>query len=239
VHTGAPGKYLLSSLLRCHECGANYVIASQTHCACASQVNGCKHYCGNTLRVARTLVEDRILDDVERRLLAPAVIAAFCKEVPRRLAELYTAPKPDNGARRAELETEIANLVAALARRGESPAIESQLKLLEGEKARLEAETAIPTAKVLRAIPRRADDYRNMVANLGDAVKRNAGVARADLRALFPGGEIRLRLSADRTCLEPAVPESLGGQLIQLAVSNGLKNNRVAGEGFEPSTFGL
>ena len=90
-------------------------------------------------------------------------------------------------------------------------------------------------------VPRIAESYRALVADLGNAALHDVGRARAELRRLL-GSEIRLLPSEDRTFLEAEGPE-VGTRLVELAVANGLnfkeKNKVVAGEGFEPSTFGL
>lgn len=127
--TGTPGRYLFSTMLKCADCGASFVMVGRTHYRCAPQANGRKHFCRDTLSVKRVVVERVLLADLKERLLSPAVIDAVCKEVPKRVAHL-SAPKPVDNARIATLRAEIANLSDAVGSRllRTSPAIAQRLQ---------------------------------------------------------------------------------------------------------------
>ncbi|MFI4952899.1 MAG: recombinase family protein [Burkholderiales bacterium] len=237
--SGPPGKYLFSTLLKCDVCGSSFVMSGATHYACASMVNGRRPFCGNRGRVKRTVVEAALLRDVQTELLAPEVVKAICKEVPKRLAALTKQADVDE-RRVAEIEAENERLVDSIARMAGSVQLEGRLKRNEAEIARLRSSASAPAVKVGRIIPKLAETYRAVIADLGDVALRDVGRGRADLRRLY-GGEIRIRPSADGSCLEAAVPGK--DRLVQLAVANGLgfgaTTSGVAGTGFEPVTFGL
>ena len=52
ARTGREPKYLLSGLLKCGICGANFVIGDKRHYVCSSHTNGGQHACKNHLRVS-------------------------------------------------------------------------------------------------------------------------------------------------------------------------------------------
>jgi site-specific DNA recombinase len=236
---GPPGKYLFSSLLKCDVCGSTFVLSNRTHYACASMVNGRRKFCGNNVRVKRTTIEAALLRDIKDELASPEVVKTICAEVPKRLAAL-TKRTESNGKRVAELEAENARLGDSIGRMGGSATLEARLARNETELARLTVEANAPTVKIERLLPKLADGYRTLVADLGNVALRDVSRGRTELRRLY-GGEIRLRQSKDGSHLEAAVPGK--ERLIDLAVANGFgfhaSTSRVAGEGFEPSTFGL
>lgn len=81
---------------------------------------------------------------------------------------------------------------------------------------------------------RAADRYRALVANLAEVTLPRVAEARQQIKELV--GEIKLVPTAEGY-LEAQLTGSYSG-LVKLAVGTKL-NNLVAGEGFEPSTFGL
>ena len=74
-----------------------------------------------------------------------------------------------------------------------------------------------------------------MVNDLGRLSKQHVAQAREQIRELV--GEIRLAPTAEGY-LEAVLAGRYEG-VLKLAVGAKLNNNMVAGEGFEPSTFGL
>src|SRR5205814_4211285 len=61
-------KFLLSGLLTCGLCGSNFVMVSQYQYGCASYTNGGANLCGNSMRVARRIVEERLLEGIKTDL---------------------------------------------------------------------------------------------------------------------------------------------------------------------------
>jgi hypothetical protein len=83
-------------------------------------------------------------------------------------------------------------------------------------------------------LPRARERYVALVRDLGNLSKRHVAQAREQVRELV--GEIRL-VPTPEGYLEAVMTGTYAG-LVKLAVGAKL-NNLVAGEGFEPSTFGL
>jgi site-specific DNA recombinase len=218
---GAPGKYLFSGLLICAECGGRYIVANPTHYACGSVRDGKTHLCSNRLRVKKTLVEAKLLEGVQRKLLAPEVEERVAAEFRERMAIAARAPKVDK-ARIATLRAEIERLVDAVATGAlaPSPTVRERQQRAEAELARLESDAAVPVAKVTRMVPKVAESYRELVADLPNVLLHDVARARVELRRLL-GSEIRLHPSEDRTYLNAELPD-VGDRLVQLAVANAL-----------------
>ena len=110
-----------------------------------------------------------------------------------------------------------------------------ELEKLEAEQTRLQqaiTSTTNKVDKVVTLLPRAQERYREIIERLGSV--RSADEAREQIRTLL--GEIKLIATADGYLEAELVGRYEG--LVKLAVGAKL-NNVVAGEGFEPSTFGL
>jgi site-specific DNA recombinase len=247
ARTGAGPKYLFSGLLKCSECGANFVVVSAYQYGCSSNVNGGKHACANTLRVSRALVEQKLLAGIKRDLFHPAAVAEFKREVTRALTEHKRKQKPDLAAVRrklAEVEKQIGHIIAAIKAGAFSEQLKGELDGAEAERKQLQAALNVDTRevdKVADMLPRALDNYRELVEDLGDATQREVARARTQIKHML-GGEVRLTPAEDRTHLVAEMAGDYAG-LLRLAggkAGAGLsKINVVAGVGFEPTTFGL
>lgn len=181
--TGRGPKYLLSGLLKCGTCGAAYVMASATSYACASFVNGGAAACSNNARFRRDAVEAAILEGIRRDLATPEAAEEVCRRVRTRLREL-SKPKPMNEARIAELETQIANLIDAVAVGGlrGSAGLAERLRVAESELASLKAQAAtVDTGKIERLLPDLVARYTRTLERLPEIVTRDVTRGRAAL----------------------------------------------------------
>ena len=196
---GRPSRYPLSGLLRCAECGASYTMADARAYACASQVNGAA--CANTIRVARTLAEDRILASVKADLRDPEVIAEAERRFARALADRM---KPDTRAlaRIAELEREVDNLVGAIAggMMKASLALARRLAAAEEELARLKAAQQARAPVIARIGPRVAERFERIVTDLEGRLRRDPERSRMALIEAI-GPQIVLRPDESRRFL--------------------------------------
>ncbi len=238
ARTGRQPKYLLSGLLKCGLCGANFVIGDQRHYVCASHVDGGQHACGNHLRVARVIAESRILAGIKAELLAPEYLDEFKREFRALRAAQHSARKAASEARRArlsELEQEIGHLIDAVAKGLLSPAIKARLEAAESERSELLSDRGGQSERAADVLSRLSDTYRELVENLEHIPERHIPRARASLSGMT-GGAIRLIPDEGRRCLTAELSLD-GGRLLEMAT--GRKINVVAGAGFEPATFGL
>jgi hypothetical protein len=193
-------KFVLSGILRCHLCGANYTICDSREYACSSNRDGAA--CSNAVRVPRKHIEDVLLRGPESgfaALLDPAGIERMAK----RMQTYYTEQMKARQTRATERPKELQNLTARLERlrarlKAGDPdmtADEIQAAIDRAEAKRRELEAQQPeakrSAKVLSILPRAAKEFRKQVAMGLDGDPRAALKARVFLREWF-GGKIRL-----------------------------------------------
>ena len=192
---GGKAKHLFSTLIECGTCGANYVMTDKKFYGCSSFKHGGPAACSNDFRVKREILEPGLAEGIQRVLLSPEGIDEFRRRVVKRLADMRRKPS-ESKFRVADLEREVGNLADAIASGAlkASPALGARLAAAEAELEKLRAtEAPAEASKVDRLIPRVADDYREMVANLPKAVKQDVDRARASIRQ-FLGGKIRVEV---------------------------------------------
>lgn len=142
------GKFLLSGLLKCSECGSNLVAITSRGCSAYScnkhRVRGNKA-CTNNLRVSRTLVEDIMLAEIQSHFLDPDVILKLAAELHRKLNEMTqpTAKRIRDAERRvSDLKTQAGCLVEFVMKGDTSDTIRAKLAETERELRLLEQEIA-------------------------------------------------------------------------------------------------
>jgi hypothetical protein len=217
--TGPGPRYLFSTLLECGVCGANFVVVDKYCWGCSSHKHGGKSACPNNLRLKRDLVESGLLDGLRRELLSPEAIAEFRRRVIKRMAEQQRRPAA-SAARIAALKSQVVNLVEAIATGAlkSSPALAARLQAAESELAALrDQETPREVRKVDRVIPRIDEAFRELVADLPNAIKRDVDRARATVRQ-YAGNSIRVetdgkvvRFMSESRRIEQTILIAVGG----------------------------
>ena len=240
VRVGRGPKYLLSGVLKCDECDSNFVVSDYYRYACGGHLNRGASVCKNDLRVSRKLVEERCLAALRDELLTPEAVERIIQKTTRLLAERNREREPELDRLQRQLtkiESELANIMKAIKAGILTASTKAELERAEAERARLHdaiKTSAAKADKVTTLLPRAAERYRAVVNDLACLSKQHVAQAREQIRELV--GEIRLVPMADGY-LEAVLTGRLEG-VLKLAVGAKL-NNLVAGEGFEPSTFGL
>lgn len=131
--------YLLTGLMRCHECGASYVVASGSkpsdplfQCATTRERGG--DACSNYFKVRRSEIEQVILRDIQEHLLSTPVLSAIVGKVNEKIKAKLKALK-QSSARvvkdQGNLETQIHNIVEHISKHGQSDALQAKLEGLE------------------------------------------------------------------------------------------------------------
>jgi len=194
--TGASPKYLFSGLLKCGSCGANYIVVDKTHYGCAGRKDRGEAYCDNTLKVSRKVVEDRLLEGIQKELLAPEYMELFVKETQRLLNERQRekrGAKDDLTKRLERVEKEISNIMAAIKAGILTQTTKSELEKAEAEKREIEKALAgSPGAdKVVSILPRVVDTYKRLIGDLRAPLQADVVKARGKLKTLL-GDEIKL-----------------------------------------------
>ncbi len=181
--------------------------------------------CSNSLKVKRSTIEQVLLAGVKDSLLSDDAYRAFEAEA----RALLKQAKPDPSAARRRLgqaRKELDNLMAAIRAGIITPTTKAALQHAEQQAADAQEELlAIERFEPTQILPRAREIYRDLVARL-EAVE-DVTAAREALRSLI--GNVRL------------VPENgtLTAEMQNAGLAGVLQITLVAGEGFEPSTFGL
>ncbi len=204
---GVRPKYLFSTILKCGQCGASFIMRNQTKYGCGSYANGSKHACRNNIYVRRDLVEKKLLEGIRQDLFTPEALALFKKETVRLLAEERRKQKPDTKNLQKELsETQrvVENIMAAIKAGIFTDSTKGELVKAEAEVKRLEAALKVDTKqldKVASFLPKAVDRYKQLVNNLENVTQRDVARARAQIKKLV-GGEIKLYPSETGDFLE-------------------------------------
>lgn len=197
LRAGGKPRYLLSGLLTCAECGAHYVIAGPNSYACSSYVNG--RACNNSLRVRRDQVERSLLEPVRDRLLAPDRVNRMAREMQRMFADHIRAVGEHAKTAPIEVKDINARIERLQARRaaGDPDMTDDEwaAAIDRAQAKRQELLGARPTdagmGKVLAALPKAAELYREQIAAGLDGNPEEATKARLTLRKIF-GGKVPL-----------------------------------------------
>lgn len=204
VNQGGTPKYLLSGLLRCSTCGANYVGVNGTEYGCSSHRDGGP--CDNAIRVKRTHAENVLLGKLRSDLLSPESIRVIAQDMQAAYAERTKAMQ----TREAEQPKELLELTARIERlrarlkAGDPDMTDDELQVAidRAEGKRRELADLQPevkrSARVLAMLPKAADLARREIAEALAGNSRAALKARVFLKDVC-GGEVRL------------VPEAGGG----------------------------
>jgi site-specific DNA recombinase len=238
---GGQFKFLFSGLLKCGQCQANFVIVAPDVYGCASVVNRGKAVCTNSLRVRRDVVESRLLRGIKRDLFSDEGIALFIKETTKLLTEQNKALGADRERaekRQSEIEQHIAHVMMAIKAGIITASTKAELEKLEAEKATVAQELREENAgrnTLAVMLPRAVERFKRLVGQLEHVTAGHVVAVRPHLRALL-GGHVTLYPHADGYLNAEMTGEYSG--LIKMCGFAG-KLGVVAGEGFEPSTFGL
>jgi site-specific DNA recombinase len=216
---GRGPKYLFSGLLRCGQCGAAYTMASAHSYACASFVNGGSSACSNNARFRRDEAEDALVKGIRLQLEEPQVVDEVCRRVRARLREL-SRPAPASAARIAQLETEVANMVEAIAGgalRG-SQTLAERMRTAELELSGLKATAATPVAAdVERLLPDLAAQYFGALVRLPafimgqDPVRARSEIEQRIGRITVDPTETKIDFYNDKSHLVAALCRAVGG----------------------------
>ncbi len=247
ARTGAGPKYLLSGLLKCGTCGANYVMLDSYRYGCAKNKDRGSAVCANSLKVEKKKIEHTLLCAIKKRLLTPEALEKFREALSneaKRQIDATSAGSKFAHKRLSDVQREIGRLIASI-KAGVDPIIlRDDLNRLHQERdvleqERVQSEHCAPQATEIIAIAIRR--YDDVIKHLEDMLMSRVPEARQLLRALF-GGSIELMPRDDGT-LETKMAGMAAGLFSLFCLTPNLLDrsqiNVVAGTGFEPVTFGL
>ncbi|CAA7621083.1 recombinase family protein [Magnetospirillum sp. UT-4] len=184
-------KHILSGLVRCGCCGASYTVNNRDRMACTRRKEAGAEACsnGHTIRIAD--LEQRVLDGITAKLLAPEVLAEYLKtyhEERKRLQVESGRRQADLKKRLPALEKEIANLADAIAEHGYSKVLGDRLAKLERERDDVTAKLATIEEEdnVVLLHPRAVDAYKKAVGELSRLMEGDDQARREAMAVLRP-----------------------------------------------------
>lgn len=185
---GAGPKYLFSGLLRCGTCGGSIVVVDRYRYGCGTNKDRGQTVCENAHRVARTEIENRLLEGIKTDLLSEASFRVFESEA---RAALKTAQHdldaPKERLRQALRERD--NIMAAIRQGIITPSTKAALEAAEAAVVAFERECeAAQRYEPTQMLPRAREIWRGMVQRLAE-LDDLAG-AREVIRELL--GEIKI-----------------------------------------------
>lgn len=240
ARSGRGPKYLLSGLLKCGECNANYVLVNKHEYGCAIHRDRGGAACSNKLKVKRLLLESRIFGSFKDILLTPENIAHFEHEAKRHLAAALKEKNQAQGSDQYKLkhiEQEISNLIKALKSGIVSTTIQQELEKLEQEKQVYEKRLNVELYE-LKEMHRILPVIKNSFTDILNGTKAIPTEKIAKLR-----NHVQMLLG------QPITLKNIGGLvaevhaqysgLLKLSGISGDKLSVVAGARFELTTFRL
>lgn len=138
-------RHILSGLIKCGVCGANYVVGSKDYYRCASVKE--RGTCGNSTTIRISRVEELALSTLQSELLTDEHAKLFATEFNREVDRLRRDESSRDGEakqRLALLEVEVENLAANMLAGVVSPTIVRMLDEREAECAALRRRIARP-----------------------------------------------------------------------------------------------
>ena len=241
-------KSLLAGLLICGVCGGPYTTLHRGRFGCA------QHYrrgtCENGRTVVRADIENRVLDGLRDKLLAPdkveIAVREFYDEMKRLLQEAHAATAHHHHELH-DVDRKIRKIVTVIENGGVNPSLLQRLTELESRKAEIQASLSATLPELPTPHPNAAKIYAARVAKLADVL--------ADPEAARDAAEI-IRSLVDKVVLTPGekrgqINAELHGELAAIArlatekqksltpYDTGVRLSVVAGAGFEPATFRL
>ncbi len=204
---GEPRKnYLMSGLIKCGICDARLIVVGKG--SRDDAVYGCSFNwhrgakaCPNNIRITRSVLEDRVIYALERRLMNPDMITLLIEMVNREIEKQWNELRSDRQRLLVERKTitdELQNLIRFIARGNDSAAIsqaildkEAELEVIESQMARA---SGGPNCDKLRADPKSIVAW---VTRLKTLVNDDITAARVEIGKVI-GELIAIPASQDR-----------------------------------------
>ncbi len=197
-----PNAMMIGCLLTCGQCGHKFVILDSTRYGCSGWKYRGLSVCSNTTMAPRKLVEELLLDAIQRDLFTEEGQALFIQETTKLLAAQRRGQQPDHQKatqRLREVEQEIDHLMTAI-----KAGILTQSTKAALERAEAEHVTLLKTvqgqytqqAKVTAFLPNAIGRFKTLLDDLSTVTQLQVDRARGLLRVLL-GHAITLHPCSD------------------------------------------
>lgn len=186
---GRNPKYLLSGIIRCGQCSGAYVIVDYYRYGCATNKDRGDAACSNRIKIARTILEGKLLAGIKAELLSEKAYQLFEQEVRQLLKEQHPDPRQAK-QEITKAQTEIDNIMLAIRQGIITPSTKQALeqaeaKLIAAQQKLKDIQAWQPT----QILPRAREIYRNLVQKLEHI--QDVISAREAIKAIV--GEIELK----------------------------------------------
>ncbi len=247
-HRASTSPNLLTGFMKCGVCGRNLTIVSgrgkHNHPRYGCPFNANRGACSNGLKERADVLEDRLFSQLQNAVLQPEAIDYAVQEFERQLQSSLAGLDNKIGRmrRRSEqLQHEIGNLASTAAQCGPTPALVKEINTRQQELDDI-------TRQLLSAEP---DSVSAEIGRIRQFVTRQLGDIRQLLKVDVQKAKAELEKHVTSIRMVPQVEGKKGhyiaegewdllGGYGEAAGNSATKRIRmVAGEGFEPSTFGL
>ena len=162
---------MLSGLTFCGCCDQPYVRRGQDRYCCTSHLMGTG--CTNNRTITRVKLEERVVNGLKNRLMAPEKAAEAMRAFAEETNRLNRERRSSGESNRRELEqteTTIREIVAVIEQGGFHRALLNRLTVLETKQSALQESLAKAPADVPDLHPNIAELYRRKVARLSEAL---------------------------------------------------------------------
>lgn len=179
-------KTLFGGLLRCTNCGGPVVAVDAHTYGCATRRDRGDIVCQGVL-VPRSKTERLLVEDLQADMLSPLRLSQLhsdVRELMRARRSAVDGALAETRRRLAQVEVEIANLVAAIKAGAYSQVLQSELARLEGEREQLQTAISQPISQnspTPDEIPNLVERYSRMVEDLRNALARRTERSRTIL----------------------------------------------------------
>jgi site-specific DNA recombinase len=242
--------HLLTGFLKCGSCGANLVIVTgrgkEGHHRYGCPQNFYRGACPNKLKERADWLEDRLFSELQRAVLRPDVVDYALQEFERQLTSAISELSGQVSRmhqRREQIQGELRRLIETAAACGHSATLVEAINSREQELSEITQRlftsqsdsVAVHGAKIRRFVTERLGNIRELL--YADVQKAKAELAKhvSEIRMLpQPQGKKGHYIAIGEWNL-------LGGYAEGVSLQGGAEKRvrMVAGEGSEPSTFGL
>ncbi|MEQ1713185.1 MAG: recombinase family protein, partial [Hyphomicrobium sp.] len=196
-------RYLLSGLMKCGCCGANFTKYGASRFACASSRD--RGTCSNKLTIRGDVLEASILSGLQTRLMEPERFEQFAKLMVAEMNQQRMAASAAKAGKRSSIESierQIKRLVDAIVDGADALPLNAKLKELDAEKNRLKAEVEVAAEGKPLLHPSMAHAYRDRVAALAQALYDDQAGRQAFERLRSLVEEVRLTPVDGRLAIE-------------------------------------
>ena len=165
---------VVADVLHCGECGGRMTCSTGGRMQCSTAKECGASMCTNKRNWPRQAVEERLLAALKDELMSEAALRSFMQLYNAEIDKMnaaHTRKRETIKAERAEIDSSIANVLAAVRKGFANETLMADLTGLESRKSELDAELAKPQVKPYSLHPNAAALYRQHIEALADQLE--------------------------------------------------------------------